>query len=749
MEAIQLIKRNDGVAILRFDTPDSPVNILSSRFFGDFARHLDTIERDPDIRACVLASAKPDSFIAGADLDELLSITRPAQAEAFSREGHALLDRIASSSKPFVAAIHGPALGGGLEVALACHYRLASDDPKTVLALPEVQLGLLPAGGGTQRLIPLVGIERGLPMMLTGQRIRAAKACKMGLVDALTSPYGIAETACKAALMLTDGRLKPRNSQFSSRRRSFKEKLLQGPLRGLVLSKARQDVLAKTRGLYPAPLAILDCVAIGLSQAPAAKASGISKGQVQEERGFGKLVSSPEAKALIGLFHATTSKKKLPEHLHPRQVHRIGVLGAGLMGEGIAAVSIAKVPVVLKDVSDETLGRAAKNLHEGLARRVKSGAIAPVERDQHWHRLRFTTDASDLSQCDLVIEAVFEDLALKQRVLAETEAAIAPEAVYATNTSALPIAAIAANARHPERVLGMHYFSPVPKMPLLEIVVTPQTADWAIATAMAVGKAQGKTVIVVKDGPGFYTTRILAPFLNEAAVLLGEGASVEAIDRALKDFGFPVGPITLIDEVGIDVGAHVSQDLGRAFAHRGLQASDVLLRMSEAGFKGRKNGKGFYRYDVKGRHGNPHGGKPVNPEVYAFFTGSPTGAHEASSGTTGSSRKTLATRNMVDRLALLMVNEAIYCLQEGILADATDGDLGAVMGLGFPPIHGGPFRYVDALGAATVVSRLEELARVHGPRFTPAPLLVEMAREGKRFHAEPSHSTCPPSMGGL
>ncbi len=734
MEAIQLIKRNDGVAILRFDTPDSPVNILSSRFFADFARHLETIARDSDIRACVLSSAKPDSFIAGADLDEILGMTLPTQAAAFSREGHALLDRIAQSAKPFVAAIHGPALGGGLEVALACHYRLASDDPRTVLALPEVQLGLLPAGGGTQRLIPLVGIERGLPMLLTGQRIRAAKAIKMGLVDALTSPFGIEETAAKAALMLANGKLSAKH-----RNMTLKEKLLQGPLRGMVLKQAREGVIAKTRGLYPAPLAILDCVRVGLSQAPAAKMGNFQKGQEQsargyqqEELGFGALVTSPEAKNLIGLFHATTAKKKLPDGMTPRPLKRIGVLGAGLMGEGIASVSIAHVPVVLKDVSDETLSRAARNLHGGLAKRVKSGSLTTTERDTQWHRLYFTKDAADLSGCDLVIEAVFEDLDLKRKVLAETEAVIAPEAVYATNTSALPIAAIAAEARHPERVLGMHYFSPVPKMPLLEVVVTPQTADWAIATAMATGKAQGKTVIVVKDGPGFYTTRILAPFLNEAAALLTEGASVETIDRALKDFGFPVGPITLIDEVGLDVAAHVSRDLGKAFAHRGIIASEAMLRMVEAGYKGRKNGKGFYCYEQQGKSAKS---KLVNPEATAFFRQSVAGITPGANPTGVPS-----TKDIVERLVLMMVNEAAYCLQEGILQDATDGDLGAVMGLGFPPIHGGPFRYADALGAERLVARLSELAKAHGIRFTPAPLLVEMAQSQRRFHVIPAQA---------
>ena len=294
---------------------------------------------------------------------------------------------------------------------------------------------------------------------------------------------------------------------------------------------------------------------------------------------------------------------------------------------------------------------------------------------------------------------------------------IAPDAVFASNTSALPIARIAAKAKVPERVVGMHYFSPVPKMPLLEVVVARKTAPWAVATARAFGVAQGKTVIVVKDGPGFYTTRILAPFINEAVVLLDEGAAIPALDAALLDFGFPVGPVALLDEVGIDVAAHVSRDLGKAFASRGAAPSGTFTKLFDAGYRGRKNGKGFYLY-AKNRP--PGSSKEVNPDVYAFFG--------------GASRRPMPAIDLVDRLALLMVNEAVWCLAEGIIASPRDGDAGAVLGLGFPPFRGGPFRYVDAVGAATIVERMEELAGLHGKRFTPAPLLVEMARAGKAFY---------------
>ena len=705
MRSLTLKKRGDGVAVLLFDTPKRPVNVLSGGMLEEAVPLMEEIEKDEAIVAVVLASGKPDSFIAGANLDDVVKMTAE-EAESISRGAHAWLDRVEASRKPFVAAIHGGALGGGLEVALACRYRIASDHPKTILALPEVMLGVLPGAGGTQRLPRLIGLQRALPMLLTGKRVRAAQAYRHGLVDALTSPGGLVETAAKAARALADGALKPDRD-----RQPFSERpLALPPLRAWAIGKARDAVLAKTRGLYPAPLEILACVETGL-------ADGVAAGMEEEAVRFGRLVGSDGAKNLIRLFDAMTDLKKAPKGDAPRPVKRLGVLGAGLMGEGIAAVSLALSSVVLKDVSEEGLARAAKSLRKGLERRVRSGALTRLERDRQWYGLSATTRPEDLAGCDLVVEAVFEDLALKRKVLAETEAVVSPGAVFASNTSALPIREIAAKAKVPERVVGMHYFSPVPKMPLLEIVVAEKTAPWAAATARAYGVAQGKTVIVVKDGPGFYTTRVLAPFINEAVVLLDEGAAIPALDEALLDFGFPVGPVALLDEVGIDVAAHVSKDLGKAFASRGAAPSATFGKLYEAGFRGRKNGKGFYLYP-KDRPSK--GRKEVDPEVYSFFG--------------GTSRKRMPSEDLRDRLALLMVNEAAWCLAEGIVASPRDADTGAVLGLGFPPFRGGPFRHVDALGAAAVVERMEELAADHGPRFTPAPLLVEMARSATRFY---------------
>jgi 3-hydroxyacyl-CoA dehydrogenase/enoyl-CoA hydratase/3-hydroxybutyryl-CoA epimerase len=703
MGMIYVERRSDGVAMVTLDHPTKPVNTLSPAVVAEFQEMVAPLLDEPGVRALVVVSAKPDTFIAGADL-ELIEGLGETEISAMSRDGNALLERIATSKKPVVAAVHGAALGGGLEVALACHYILASDDPKTVLAQSEVMLGLLPAGGGTQRLVERVGLVAALPMLLTGKRVRARRAKKMGLVDAVTTPGGIGETGVRAALALAAGSLKR-----TPRKKTLLDRLVStAPGRALVLRKARQQVAVQTRGLYPAPPAILDCVETGLKE-------GLLAGLARESESFGKLAVTPESRNLVRLFHAVNEAKKGVDR-EAGKVRRLAVLGGGFMGAGVASVSLGLCPVVVRDLSDKVLGRTAKTVDDGLNRQVRSGAIPRVEADRRRSRLLLTTEAADVAGADLVIEAVFEDLELKRRVLAEVEELVPESAVFASNTSALPIGEIAAGAHYPERVVGMHYFSPVPKMPLLEIVVAEKTAASATAVARAFGTAQGKTCIVVKDGPGFYTTRILAPYLNEAVALVEDGARVEDVDRAMKDFGYPVGPLALVDEVGIDVGAHVARDLGRAFADRGLEGSGAMPRLYEAGLHGRKNGRGFYLYPA----GKKKARKTVNPKIYNLLG--------------GGERRRIAVSEIQNRLALLMVNEAVHCLQEGVISSPRDGDLGAILGLGFPPFRGGVFRWVDALGAEGIVSRLHELTGVHGRRFEPAAMLAEMAMNGKKFY---------------
>lgn len=693
------------VAVITFDHPTRPVNTLSPALVEEIDAKVVPLLEDPSVEALVLASAKESTFIAGADLEILDGMIRPEEPAALSRDGNALLSKLAASPKPVVAAVHGAALGGGMEVALACHYILASDDPATVFAQAEVMLGLIPAGGGTQRLVRRIGLSAALPLLLTGKRIRAKKAYRLGIVDALTTPGGIAGTAIRAAIGLLDGTITPRRRKPSLLDRAVRL----GPVRSMVLSAARKRVARQTRGLYPAPFAILKCVETGLKR-------GLDAGLECEAQHFGELVVSAQSRALRWIFFATNEAKKQANPVPPRPVNRLAILGAGFMGSGIASVSLDLCPVVVRDISDDALAGAARAVERGLTKQVRSGAIRRIEADRRRSRLHLTLDMEEIAGADLVIEAVFEDLALKKNVLAQAEEILAPEAVLATNTSALPIARIAEDARHPERILGMHYFSPVPKMPLLEIVVAEVTSPEALATARAFGVAQGKTPIAVKDGPGFYTTRILAPYLNEAMLLLEEGAAIEELDRAMRDFGFPVGPMALLDEVGIDVGAHVALDLGQVYAHRGLGASRILPLLHEKGYKGRKNGRGFYIYPPKGSKKR----KESNPEIYRVLGVTPA---------RGISRDAIR-----DRLALVMVNEAAHCLGEGVIDSPRDGDLGAVLGLGFPPFRGGPFHHVDAVGAPAIADHLRRLAEDHGARFEPAPVLLELAKSGGRFH---------------
>jgi 3-hydroxyacyl-CoA dehydrogenase/enoyl-CoA hydratase/3-hydroxybutyryl-CoA epimerase len=701
MGNISLEVRGEGVALLTFDVAGSKVNVLSSALLAELRDALDRVDSDASIRACVLRSGKEDNFIAGADLDEIKAVRSAADASALVREGHRLLDRVAASRKPFVAAIHGAALGGGLEVALACHYRIATSHPKTVLGLPEVTLGLLPGGGGTQRLPRLIGVVRALPMMLLGQRLRAAKAERIGLVDDVVEPDALLDEAVRAASRFAAGEIHSHVPGLAVRVENA------APMRTIILAQARKQVAVRTRGLYPAPRAIIDCVETGLRR-------GFEAGQQKEIELFGRLAAGPESKSLIWIFDAMNELKKPRGGAEPREVRSLGVVGGGLMGEGIAAVSLSICPVVVKDVSDAALARVRAALEESLAKRVAAGVMSDADAAARRERLTLTPDSDALSRADLVIEAVFESLELKRSVIAEIEAVVEGGAVIASNTSAIPIRELAAGAKRPDRIVGMHYFSPVPKMPLLEVVASDASSVAAVATARAFGIAQGKTVIVVGDGPGFYTTRILAPFLNEAILLLEEGGDVRAVDAALRDFGFPVGPFTLLDEVGIDVAAHVSEDLGTAFAARGLSPSPALRKLHQSGFAGRKNGRGFFRYDSKDAR------KPVNEEVYAFFG--------------GKDRRKIAAAEIVDRLSLIMVNEAVHCLADGVLECPRDGDIGAILGLGFPPTRGGPFHYVDATGAGTIVARMEELAMRLGSRFRPAGRLAGMVATGERFY---------------
>lgn len=701
------IEKENGVAIVWLDQPGEKVNKISIDLVDKFKAILDSLEKDETVKGIVLISRKEDNFIAGADIDKFKDMRNPEEAEMLSRQGHALLNRMAAFPKPIVAALHGATLGGGLEVALACHYRIASDDPKTVFALPEVKLGILPGGGATQRLPRLVGLQTALDMMLTGKNIYPRQAKRIGLVDDLIHPYGLLQAAKKAALELAEQPLERK------KRQSLLAKILESTpfSRSLVYKKTKELVRKQTWGNYPAPFKIIECVQAGMEKGPEA-------GLEAETKKFGELMVSPQSRELVQIFMSMTAMKKNPLKDRGHPVGKIGILGAGLMGSGIANVSITNgMEVLLKDVNYNAVGQGEKAIWRDLDGKVKKKALSPFQRDLTLSRITGTVDYRGFEKADLVIEAVFEDLELKKTILKEAEAHTKRDAIFASNTSSLPIGSIAEASLRPEQIIGMHYFSPVPRMPLLEIIVTEKTADWVMATAFDVGIRQGKTVIVVNDGPCFYTTRILAPLLNEALEMLNEGGDIQEIDGAMRQFGYPVGPIALIDEVGIDVGAHVSEVLGPLFTARGGKPNTAMKRLIMAGYKGRKNNRGFYLYGDKASGKK----KEVNKNIYNFFG--------------GSKRIKFDVSEIQNRLSLMMVNEAALCLQYGILQSPRDGDIGAVFGLGFPPFLGGPFRYMDSQGLPKILSLMEKLAETKGPRFTPAQIIRERNANNQRFYA--------------
>lgn len=683
----------DGIGRIVIDRPTDSVNAIDPALLASLLRAV-ADARAARPRGLMFLSAKPDQFIGGADLSLLAAWPSAAQVSEASRTMQRLVDRIVELPFVTVAAINGSALGGGYEIALACDWRVAADTPNVRIGLPEVSLGLLPAGGGTQRLPRLVGLPRALDLILNGRRLTARRALRAGLVDEVVHPASLERAAHDRALR---GPKRGLAGGATARERAV---TWLAPARALALRTARERVARETRGHYPAPLSAIDAIAIGLAR-------GMEQGLAVEAAAFGELAIGPVAHNLISLFRLGQKQRRaatadLPAASAPTV---LAVVGAGLMGSGIAqGAAMAGMTVRMRDVDDAAVASglaAVRSLTEDAGRKGivdRRGAARAIAR------VTGTTDWSGFRRSDLVIEAVFEELSLKRRVLAEIEAATPDTTVVASNTSALPIAEIAREARHPERVVGMHFFSPVHRMQLVEVVRPGAAAPEAVARAVAAGQALGKTVIVVRDGPGFYTTRVIGVMLGEATRLLYEGARIEDVDAAMTAFGWPVGPFALMDEVGLAVAHHAGETVAEAI---GADARTSAVRaLTDAGLSGKRGGEGFYRY--AGRKRLP------NPRVYELL------------GT----RATAWREDVAERLTALFVNAAARCLDDGVLRSPAEGDLGAVLGLGFPPFLGGPFRYADARGAA-LRDRLRALAEHHGPHYLPADGLAS----GRRYHS--------------
>jgi enoyl-CoA hydratase / long-chain 3-hydroxyacyl-CoA dehydrogenase len=603
-----------GVALIQFDGPKKAVNTISFAMAEEAQRLWQTeIATNRAVTAVVFASAKPGMFIAGADIFDIQRIGDKQALLPLMAEGVAFFQQMRAAGRPLVAAIDGPALGGGLEWALWCDYRICTDSSKTKLGLPEVKLGLLPGFGGTQNLHPLVGLQNAMDMMLTGKEIRPDKAKKMGLVDLVVAPQSLQAVAIQQAELLASGQLK-----VTRKKKSWFNRLLEDNSIGqsVIWGQIDKMVQKNTNGNYPAPYSIIDCVKYGL-----ANASGNAKYKHEREQ-FVKLASTPESDALIGIFDGMTSMKK---HAYGEDtalpVKTVTVLGAGLMGAGIAQVTAEKgYSVLLKDRNDEAIGRGISYMQDNWSKRVQKKSMTPYQQNLNSSRVTGLTDENPvldkhLAKTDLIIEAVFENLDLKRKIVADMEAACSDRTIFATNTSAIPIRDIAAQAKRPENIIGMHYFSPVPSMPLLEIIPHAGTSDSTIATAFEVGAKQGKTCIVVKDVPGFYVNRCLGPYLVEVSALVKDGVPLEQLDKTIAKFGMPVGPITLADEVGIDVASHVASFLSNADLGVRMEGGDVSLmkNMLEKGWLGKKSGQGFYTYSKK--KGSK---KTINAEVQAY-----------------------------------------------------------------------------------------------------------------------------------
>lgn len=697
-------EHQDGITTFWLDHKLASQNIVSPEIIEILDRVFADFEADPEARAGIIISRK-DNFIAGADIKSF-AIEKKGDFRPAQEKGHASLGRLSTSKKPVVAAIHGACMGLGTELALACHARIAAREPSTKFALPEVRLGLLPGGGGTQRLPRLVGIQRALDMMLTGKNIYAYQAKKMGLVDELTDRQKLHQ----AATMLAHQMLKKTHVRKS--KMSLFNRLLEdtGLGRSILFQQARKRAYKQSQGNYPAVPAILDCVEVGYK-------NGVKAGYEKELELFEELMLTPESAAMRHLFFAMTANKKArtPDEAHP--VSKLAVIGGGFMGSGIAEVSVNNgYDVLLKDINTGVLTSARKQVWKGIAKKLKYRSVTKVEAEQMMGRLQGQLTYDNFEHVDLVVEAVLEKMDLKKKIIDDIQAHCKPEVIIASNTSSLSIAEMASYADKPAQVIGMHYFSPVPKMPLLEIVKTPQTAPWVIDACYALGVAQGKTCIVVNDSPGFYVNRILAPYMNEALLLLDEGVGMLAIDKAMKKLGFPVGPITLFDQVGLDIAAHVVHSSEKIVEGReGFEISKSVVNMFEAGRLGKKNRKGFYRYDAKS-------GKRAEPDetAYQFFKGNGT-------------RKMERTQ-IQQRLLMLMLNEAVLCLEDNVIESPGDGDLGAVFGIGFLPFTAGPFKYIDKLGAEHVVKTMDALADRYGPKFAPAETLRKHFHAGTKFY---------------
>ena len=705
---------------ITFDDPDRSMNVLTEAVMLRLGELIDEARGAADegrLVALIVRSGKPDSCIAGADIEVIASVEDPERA---IRTGQSIYDDLAALPVPTIAAIHGVCVGGGVELSLACRYRVLSDAKKTKMGLPEVQLGILPAWGGTTRLPRLIGLQAALDLLLTGKRINASKAKRIGLASEVFPAELFEDKARTFALGVVEN-----PDRGATRKRPILTRFLDetGPGRRIVLRAAHKRVLGTTGGHYPGPLRILDILGDHLG-------GTIEASLLAEAKAAAELLVSPVCKNLVHVFHMREAARKgdgvtqdddtttsVTLGLESSLVDDIGVLGAGVMGGGIAQLGASRgIRMFMKDIDHAAVTGGLQHAKSLFDKSVKRRRLNRREAAQQLELISGGLEYHGLSNADLVIEAIVEQMAVKKAVLHETEMHISERCILATNTSSLSVTEMADALDHPQRFCGMHFFNPVHRMPLVEVIRGPETSDEAVRLVYRLAVRLGKVPVVVGDGPGFLVNRILGPYLNEAGYLLADTGSIKTIDRVALEFGMPMGPLRLVDEVGIDVSSHAGASLYAGLGER-LEPAPMLIALGNTGRLGKKGGSGLYTYESGVAKGVDH-------SVFA----------ELGMTARESEKKNSTDTAIRRRLILSMVNEAARILEDGIVTAAHDIDLAMIMGTGFPPFRGGLLRFADTLHPRGVLDRLQELHQELGARFEPAPVLVQLAAEDRSFY---------------
>ncbi len=699
---------DDHIAVITFDQPGSRANTMGQAILAEFESVIGEIEARKDLRGLILRSGKPGMFFAGADLKELGSAMQtPDKTREMVRRGLRLIERLEALPYPTVAAVEGACMGGGLELALGFDFRLASTHPKTELGLPETKIGLFPGWGGTQRLPRVIGPAVAVEMITSGEGANAKRAAEIGLAfDAVPSDRLMDEATRLIHLGQKSG------DWQAARKRKRQPVGLTEDQHSFLFAVARAQVLAKTKGQLPAPIAALDVIEKTVNKA-------LEDGLKIETEAFVNLVGSEISRNLIAVFFMNTRIQKDPgvadPNVKPREIEPVGVLGAGIMGAGIAGAFIRRgIPATMLDTVPAALENGVSSIQKVLLGRVEIGRMKPEEVVAALGKLSTTQSLAAMGDRDLLIEAVIENEATKVQVYQEAQKYLRPDAILASNTSTISITRMAKSVRNPELFAGMHFFNPVDRMQLVEVIRGERTSDETVATLVALAKRIGKSPIVVKDCPGFLVNRILFPYLNESLVLLEEGAEPRAIDKAATAFGMPMGPITLNDVVGLDTSLYAGNVVNTAFADRAAKTR-ILEELVKAGRLGQKSGAGFYSYAKDPKRGAD------DPAFAPILDRCRT------------AKRTIGQEEITDRLFLPMLLEATRVLAEGIVRDPADVDMGLILGIGFPAWRGGILRWADTLGAEEVLRRLKKYEHL-GPRFQPTEMLRKMAVERRRFH---------------